>query len=257
MTLAAFIPARGGSKRIPGKNIRPFFGHPLLAYAIQGARDARILFDGIYVSSDSPEVGEAAMQYGATWIHRPDEYATDTSPDAEWIAHALGEVPCEQYAILRPTNPFRTGAMIQRGFETWDQRSHLKAVDIVKQHPGKMWVVEELCSTCIVQDASMFPRRMRPLWDGEGHLQQTLTLPQIYAQNASLEFRTVAPMQTYQPFLTEGYEGLDLNTEADWLLAETLVEHGLATFPRIDRRVYAKSTVPHAPDLGGRAVSTR
>jgi N-acylneuraminate cytidylyltransferase len=226
--LSAFIPARAGSKRIPGKNIRPFFGHPLLAYAIQGALDAGIFNGGIYVSSDSPEVGRIAAHYGATCIERPAEYALDTSPDAEWIRHALevtaGTWSRQRYAILRPTAPFRTGTTIKRAHAEWDGWSLMKAVEPVSQHPGKMWVVDG--------------GDMRPLDGGDGHLCQTNTLRKLYVQNASLEFRFGLAMDTFQPFLTEGFEGFDINTPEDWILAEALVDRGMAVVPRIERGPY-------------------
>jgi len=221
--LAAFIPARGGSKRIPGKNIRPFHGHPLLAYAIQGARDAGIFDGGIYVSTDCAEIGEIAQHYGATFIKRPDEYAGDRSPDAEWIKHLLSVIRdhAQHFAILRPVNPFRTGKTILRAHGEWDGRSLLKAVEPVAQHPGKMWII------------APNPKLMLPLWPGSGHLCQTNTLQPLYVQNASLEFRAGVRHRTFQPFMTAGYEGFDLNTPDDWILAEALVERGLVGPPEI------------------------
>jgi N-acylneuraminate cytidylyltransferase len=223
MTLGAFIPARSGSKRIPGKNIRAFRGHPLIAYAIQGALDSA-LFQDVCVSSDSEEIGRVAMYYGAQWIARPLEFAADCSPDQEWITHALGVAPCERYAILRPTSPFRSADTIARALKEWDYSSHMKAVQPVSEHPGKMWLVQG--------------NDMRPLWPGDGHLCQTNTLLKLHVQNASLEFRVNAPMPTYQPFFTWGYEGFDLNTAEDWMLAETLMERGLVRLPKIEREPY-------------------
>lgn len=226
MNLSAFIPARSGSKRIPGKNIRSLCGHPLLAYAIQVALDAGIFDAGVYVSSDADAVGDIARHYGAEFLKRPEAFARDTSPDAEWIAHALSVVWAPKFAILRPTSPFRIADTILRAVDEWDMRSHLKAVERVGQHPGKMWALKGL-------------HQMEPLWFGDGHLCQTNTLRELYVQNASLELRTAAPMSTYQPFFTQGYEGLDLNLPEDWILAEALVERGLATLPKIERSPYA------------------
>jgi CMP-N,N'-diacetyllegionaminic acid synthase len=217
--LAAFIPARSGSKRIPGKNIRPFCGHPLLAYAIQGAIDAGIFDGGVYVSTDGEKTARVAAHYGAGVIKRPPEYALDTSPDAEWLLHALDAVKVARYAILRPTSPFRTGATIQRAFLAWDGRSHMKAVEPVIQHPGKMWAI---------RGAYMFA-----LWRDGGHLCQTNTLQPLHVQNASLEFRVTDLMDTYQPFLTEGHEGFDINVETDFMLADLLVAKGLVQLPEI------------------------
>src|SRR5919202_315422 len=92
----ALIPARAGSERVPGKNIRPLAGHPLLAYAIATARHADI-FDRVVVSTDSEEIADVARHYGADVpFLRPPELATSTSPDIEWIAYTLDRLP-EQY----------------------------------------------------------------------------------------------------------------------------------------------------------------
>lgn len=72
----AIIPARGGSTRVPRKNVRPFFGKPILAYSIETAL-ASGLFDAVFVSTDDDEIGRIAAQYGAPWLHRRAEYAQD------------------------------------------------------------------------------------------------------------------------------------------------------------------------------------
>ena len=228
----ALIPARMGSKRIPGKNIKTLGGHPLIAYAIQSAKDANI-FDCIYVSSDSGRILDIANYYGAWCIERPIAYALDSSPDSEWIKHALPQIGlCFFYAIVRPTNPFRTGGMIRRAWEQWDMKSIMKAVEPVKQHPYKMWLINKDFKYMITYEY------------GERHLIPTQTLNEVYIQNASLEWRLVFGQQaTYQPFYTEGYEGFDLNTPEDWILAEALIEKGYAKLPRIEKEPYDFTTV--------------
>lgn len=85
----AIIPARGGSKRVPRKNIRPFAGKPMIAYAIDAARSCG-LFDHIVVSTDDDEIGEIARDRGAeTPFRRPAELADDHTPTVPVIAHAL------------------------------------------------------------------------------------------------------------------------------------------------------------------------
>ena len=221
----AFIPARMGSKRIPMKNIRTLGGHPLIAYAIQAAKDA-MLFDGIYVSTDSARIGEIAEYYGVKYILRPDKYATDDSPDAEWIEHALEYISTWSYAIIRPTSPFRTGETINRAWIKWDKASIMKAVEPVKQHPAKMWKV--------------YRGQMNSYTQTENHLCPTQTLNMVYVQNGSLEFRPRygRVFEDYQSFFTEGNEGFDLNTPNDWILAEALIEKGYAKLPQIDREAY-------------------
>ena len=84
----ALIPARQGSKRIKGKNVRELEGHPLMAYTIASALESQV-FHKVVVSTDSAAYGNIAQRYGADVIIRPEEFATDTSPDIEWVRHCL------------------------------------------------------------------------------------------------------------------------------------------------------------------------
>lgn len=229
--MIALIPARAGSVRVPGKNIRPLGGHPLIAYSIHAATRAPCI-RGVSVSTDSDEIAAIAMRYGASVITRRPAHATATSPDLEWVREAIVAADSDRYALLRPTSPFRTSETIQRAYDLF-QRSDadsLRAVEPVRQHPGKVWVVRSA-------------RRMVPLmpsWDG--HSQPTATLPPVYVQNASLEMfhrRTILTLGCLSghdicPFFTEGAEGIDINTEDDWSYAEFLVSSGRATLPTLD-----------------------
>ena len=87
----AFVFARGGSKGLPGKNILPIGGHPLIAHSIRLAQSIEAI-DSVYVSTDCPQIALAAKQYGAELIKRPDEMATDTS--LEWLSwqHGINHV---------------------------------------------------------------------------------------------------------------------------------------------------------------------
>ena len=247
--MIAFIPARGGSKRIPRKNIREFHGHPLIAYTIAAAQDAG-LFDAIYVSTDDPETAGIARGYGAYIIERPAHLALDGSRDIEWMRHAIdiiGRPPLLRWALLRPTSPFRTAQTIQRAwreFQLHDTADSLRAVEPVTQHPGKMW-------TC---EGDGYP--IRPLLDkkhADGtpwHSSPTQSLPPYYVQNASLEMGHGANVWEHgsisgrkvAPFFTHGYEGFDLNEPRDWREADYLVTSGAATLPPV-------SVAPVSADL--------
>jgi CMP-N,N'-diacetyllegionaminic acid synthase len=240
----ALIGARSGSERVPGKNVRRLAGHPLLAYAIETARQAEV-FDRIVVSTDSERIAQVARWYGADVpFLRPEEYATATSPDIEWIAWTLPrlEEHYDLFAIVRATNPFRGPDAIRRGLEqllaTPDADS-IRAVERVKQHPGKMWVIDEL------------GRLMRPLLD-QSHLDvawhagQYQALPPVYVQNSALEIawtRVVGATGTREgrmlaPFLTEGHEGLNIDDEEDFARAEELVASGRAALVPVTREPY-------------------
>jgi CMP-N,N'-diacetyllegionaminic acid synthase len=240
----AFVPARSGSERVPGKNIRPLAGHPLLAYAIETARQSGV-FERIVLSTDSKEIADAARAYDADVpFLRPVEYATSTSPDIEWLRYTIDrlEESYDLFAIVRATNPFRGPETVRRGFEqllATPEADSVRAVELVKQHPGKMWVLED--------DG----RTMRPILD-QAHLDvawhagQFQALPPVYVQNSALEIawtRVVSETGTREgevlaPFFTEGYEGLNVDDEEDWQRAERLLEEGMASLPAIERAPY-------------------
>ena len=119
----ALIPARGGSKSVPKKNIRDFDGHPLIAYSIAAARITPGI-DRVIVSTDSEEIADIARYYGAEVpFLRPSAYAGDASPDIDFVRHAIGyflenEGSCAEYLVhLRPTTPLRLPRIISEGID--------------------------------------------------------------------------------------------------------------------------------------------
>jgi len=128
----AIIPARGGSKRIPGKNIQPFHGRPIIAYSIEAAK-ASALFDLILVSTDSDEIAEVAARYGASVHRRPAELADDHTGTQAVMREALLAIhkpagPHFAYDLaccIYATAPMMTPADLQAGFRAltrtdWD-----------------------------------------------------------------------------------------------------------------------------------------
>ncbi len=87
MRAVAVIPARGGSKRLPRKNVQPLFGKPLIVWSIEACLEAKEV-DGVYVSSDDREILELAARHGARTIERPQDLADDATPKIEAIRHA-------------------------------------------------------------------------------------------------------------------------------------------------------------------------
>ena len=148
-SIAALIPARAGSKRVPDKNIRPLAGHPLIAYTIAAALQSEI-FSAVIVSTDSELYADIAKYYGAEVPYlRPAELAGDLSPDIEWVDYTLNKLrhdgrEYDCFSILRPTSPFRLPETIKRAWRAFTNEEgvdSLRAVEKCKQHPGKMWVV--------------------------------------------------------------------------------------------------------------------
>lgn len=125
MKTLALVPARSGSKGVPGKNTRDFCGRPLMAWAIQ---IGRLTCDETYVSTDDPNIGLLASQYGAKVIVRPAELATDEAPMLPVIQHALaaleGTFEPDVVVLLQPTQPLRTAEHVRRAMtlltDDWD-----------------------------------------------------------------------------------------------------------------------------------------
>jgi N-acylneuraminate cytidylyltransferase len=238
-SVVALIPARSGSERVPEKNIRPLAGHPLLAYAIACAKQAGI-FDRIVCSTDSGKIAEVAQRYGADIpFLRPQALATSTSPDIEWIRHALDQLDehYDLFAIVRATNPFRGPDVLRRGLEQLlgtPEADSIRAVERVKQHPGKMWVLE---------GSTMRPLLDQSHLDVAWHAGQYQALPEVYVQNSALEIawtRVVSQTGTREgrvvaPFLTSGHEGFNIDDEEDWDSARRLLDTGKATLPDVTR----------------------
>jgi len=172
---------------------------------------------------------------------RPAEFASSTSPDIEWVRHALQSLAAENrhydaFSILRPTSPFRSVDMLRRAWtlsRAAEGIDSLRAVELCAQHPGKMWVVKG--------------ERMVPLLPLGGdatpwHSSQYQSLPEVYVQNASLEIawtRVVEESGTIagdalMPFHADGCEGFDINTEQDWWFAERLLAAGEAQLPVVN-----------------------
>ena len=244
-TAVAFIPARQGSKRVPGKNVRVLGAHPLLAYTIAPAIQSGV-FAAVIVSTDSQEIAAIARHYGAEVpFLRPPQFAGDSSPDIEWLAYTLDELAragrtWDCFSLLRPTSPFRSAQTIRRAWQSFTAQSgvdSLRAVEKCAQHPGKMWVVNgDRMTPLLPQTAGQHPWHSTPYQ----------ALPPVYVQNASLEIawtrvvferRTIAG-DVLMPFLTEGYEGFDINGPHDWMLAEHLLAEGKAVPPPVAQQPY-------------------
>jgi len=245
-TAVALIPARSGSRRVPHKNIRRLARHPMLAYSIAAAKASGV-FSAIVVSTDDEHYAEIARYYGAEVpFLRSAAIASETSPDIEWVIeclHGLANLghSCDCFSILRPTSPFRQAQTIRRAWGAFLGEAgadSLRAVEKCKQHPGKMWVIRD--------------RRMVPLLplspaDRPWHSQQYAALPEVYVQNASLEIAwSRVPLEggtiagsVVIPFLTEGFEGVDVNDPRDWEWVERIVLEHPDALPEIDVTPYS------------------
>ncbi|OGP64759.1 MAG: hypothetical protein A3K22_01505 [Deltaproteobacteria bacterium RBG_16_42_7] len=226
MKILAFIPARGGSKRIPNKNIKLLNGKPLIVYTIEAAKGSNHI-NRIVVSTDSEEIATIAKQYGAEVpFLRPKEISQSDSTEMQFFEHALNWFEKhEQYepdliVLLYPTSPFRKPASIDRAIEEMlkhPEVDSLRSLRLCSEHPYKMWVIEN--------------GYLKPFVKGENPNIHTLSyhlLPTVYVQNASIYITKLSTIKNKKsptgdvviPFIMDETESIDINTSLDFQFAE-------------------------------------
>jgi N-acylneuraminate cytidylyltransferase len=207
----ALIPARGGSKSVPRKNLLPVAGRPLIAYSILHAKACPSI-TRVVVSTDDDEIAAAARQLGAEVpFKRPAEAASDTATDFQVFQHALTWLAAhEQYAPelvvhLRPTGPVREVALIERAIQLMlhePEADSLRSIGAAEQTPYKMWRIE---------DSFLRPLIELPGYP-EAHSMPRQKLPVAYWQNGYVDIvrpRTILELGSMTgsvilPFVVEG-----------------------------------------------------
>lgn len=142
-TYLGLVPARGGSKGVPRKNVRDLDGKPLIAYTIEAARKAPAI-DRTVVTTDDDEIRETALEYGAeTPFRRPADLATDDAPMEPVIEHALGYLAGEEgyepddVVLLQPTSPLRNAGDVQAAIERYEDADASSLVAVVPDHSNR------------------------------------------------------------------------------------------------------------------------
>lgn len=225
LRILALVPARGGSKGVPGKNTKPLAGMPLIAWTLRAARDSEAA-DRILVSTDSPEIAAAAADCGfrPPWL-RPAALASDESPSIDAVIHALDRLAEEGYApdavlLLQPTSPFRSAESIRAAVELYERDSteSLISVSPVDEHPWGCSFLRDGRLVPVIPDAPKISRRQ--------------DLPPAYAPDGCLYITATARLRKSRafsfpdtiPFLTPEGESLDIDTPLDWAVAEALAK---------------------------------
>lgn len=123
MNTICIIPARGGSKRLPGKNILPLAGLPLIAHSIQYALRHRDLVGEVIVSTDDDAIAAVAADFGARVIGRPAHLSGDHEPTVTALQHVLQSVPAQRVVLLQPTNPLRPDGLLEDAIRMANQKN--------------------------------------------------------------------------------------------------------------------------------------
>lgn len=208
-TVLALIPARGGSKGVPRKNILIVNGRPLIEYTIEEALAAKSI-GRVIVSTDDPDIAEISLAAGAEIpFTRPSEFSGDLSPDIDVFNHALDWLQQKESWLpelvvhLRPTSPGRDPADIDRAVETIariGEADSLRGVSPVDQHPYKMWRIENdrlkpFIDDTGVNEAHNQPRQLLPaVYWGNGYVDVIRT--RTILEQRSMYGETVIPFHT-------------------------------------------------------------
>jgi YrbI family 3-deoxy-D-manno-octulosonate 8-phosphate phosphatase len=229
----AIVPARGGSKSIPRKNIRPFAGHPLIAYSIAAGLKAETV-TRVIVSTDDEEIAQVAREYGAEVpFLRPDDLAQDSTTDfpvfehaLTWLADREGYRP-EIVVQLRPTSPVRPPDCVDNAVRLLlehPEADSVRGVVLSDQDPHKMWRISPegrmlpLLTIDGLAEPYNTPRQALPVtyWQ-TGHIDAIRA--SIIFEKKSLSGDVILPL-----VLDDQYT-VDIDTPTDWQRAEWLVTH--------------------------------
>lgn len=224
----ALIPARGGSKRLPGKNIRALGGKPLVVWSIDAAKDFPEICD-IMVSTDDPVIAAISRDAGAfvPWL-RPIDLATDSASSVDVALHALdwyeaarGEV--DGLLLLQPTSPFRTKETIRRGIELFASSPLKRVLGVSSGHFHPLWALKP--------DGG----QLVPYFEEHGFGKRSQDLPVAYYVNGGLYLISPELLRTEKTFVgtavqplvsSSCQEGIDIDTDDDWDLAEKILTGG-------------------------------
>lgn len=223
MKILGIIPARAGSKRIPGKNIKPILGKPLVAYSIEAALKSKLLTH-VAVSSDSAEVLKIAAQYPEVIpIQRPAELADDHSPAIDYVKHtlqALGE-KFDIVVILQPSSPLTLPEDIDHTIELLINHPEAdSSVSVMKldhaTHPVKLKVKKD--------------DLLLPFWEEENGRMAAHELPELYVRNCAVYVSRSSTITSGKiigdhcvGFLMPRERSVDINDPIDFEFAEFLM----------------------------------
>jgi len=232
-SVLAIVPARGGSKSIPHKNLKPFAGHPLVAYSIAAGLQSGVV-DRVIVSTDDPDIAHAAKDYGADVpFMRPPELAQDDTLDLPVFEHALHWLEAREgyrpdiIVQLRPTTPVRPPWTVTRAVEILLEHPEADSVRGVVpsgQTPFKMWRLDESGQLLPlievdIHEAYNQPRQALPAtyWQ-TGHIDAIRR--QVLVEKHSMSGDVILPL------LLDASYTVDIDTQRDWARAEDLMLSG-------------------------------
>ncbi|TRX34841.1 acylneuraminate cytidylyltransferase family protein [Flavobacterium sp. ZT3R18] len=216
----AIIPARGGSKRIPEKNIRLFGGVPLLVHSIQYALANSEIIDAIYVSTDDLTIKKIALAHGAKVIDRPASLSGDLQPTISALKHVLETIEdtVDNVILLQPTNPLRPQNLLKEAFEIYKIGKHNSLFTVTRNHQkfGKIIDSKFIPFNYAIGQRS---QDLEPLFFENGLL---------YITKASLILEEIIISETAFPLeVNHIFANIDIDTKEDLDYAEYLFQKNI------------------------------
>lgn len=224
MKLYGIIPARGGSKRVPGKNLRNIGNKSLISWTIEGAINSGV-FSRVIVSTDDQGIANASRKAGAEvpWL-RPSELATDSSPTIDTVLHALNWLEtnygsADGVMLLQPTSPYRSVESIKAALNLFEQNNMRPVVSFSKISFGIEW--------CFRLDGD----GIAPLLGWDNVLKRSQDAEDIYQLNGVIYLASPDFLRANRRFfdesvvpliLSDDIEALDIDTEEDMELANQI-----------------------------------
>lgn len=221
--ILALIPARGGSKGIPRKNIVDLGGSPLISWTIDSARKSKFI-DKLILSSEDQEIINIAQNNGCEVpFVRPKDLAGDTTKSIDVILHALDTIEgrYDYLLLLQPTSPFRTEFHIDNFVKKCidSEAEVMVSVSKVKKHPSSLYYIDDNQISPIIE-SNTYSRRQ--------------DMPPTYEYNGALYISTIDYIQKYKsyktshvkPFEMDEYSSIDIDEESDLIYAECLLKTG-------------------------------
>lgn len=227
MKILALIPARGGSKRLPGKNIKPLGGRPLIAWTITAALNSGVCTD-VIVSTDAHDIADIARSHGASVLGlRPPELSTDTATTADVALFELDRYEelhgnIDALLLLQPTSPFRKAEHVREAAALHANSNGKSVVSVSRSRSHPAWCFQ-------IQDNGM-----EPLLGWESVFRRSQDLRVMYELNGAIymigaglfrrEKRFLMPESI--PYVMDDKESsLDIDTPHDWLMAEAYLKN--------------------------------
>ncbi|BBD09326.1 cytidylyltransferase domain-containing protein [Desulfovibrio ferrophilus] len=222
--ILAIIPARKGSKGLPGKNIINFEGKPLIAWAIESALESGVV-DKIICSTDGNDIRDIALQHGAEVpFLRPDNLATCEANVLGAVQYTLAELDKSGYrpditVLLQPTSPLRTGTHVREALNLLHDEECDSVISLCESSDPPYWM------RTIEND------RVKPFIDHEGQYYQRQKLPKTYTVNGAIyaSFTSVITQgaligENTRPYLMTQEDSIDIDTELDLRLARCIAQ---------------------------------